>query len=476
MSKISKLIKVIGFIVIAVCILYYIQKVVSPKFDASQGTRTGYEKEEKNTVDVLLLGSSNMFHTINPLFLYENTGITSFDFGSSSQSLNMSYMYLQEALKTQMPELVCLEVLTSSKDYNHNLYEPGMRWGFTYFPDSLKKYQSIYTQLGKIDADFMSYVFPILRYKDRWKELTQNDFEDVYSTVWKGCTVSYATTEVNYGESYWKTTDWELPESNVQFLDAIKDLCDEKGIELVLFKSPTPTLWKDEYSQGIAEYATANQLPFIDYNAKLEELNIDVKNDFMDAGHVNINGSRKITEDFGEYLSSHYDLKDHRGDENNSWDKALAEQQRRDQNSAIRNASDIYSLFNGIVDDNYTVMYSVCGEIGQDQVNVLKDYFRFEEENLPGGCVRMSGENIVLFPQNAEYSWHDTLNGRDYASDCSLEENEAGETSYLPAIYFEGKQYSLISHGIQVLVYDNQLNELVCCVGFDADNGYSVVK
>ena len=74
MSKVSKLIKVIGFIAIAVCILYYIQKVVSPKFDASQGTRTGYEKEEKNTVDVLLLGSSNMFHTINPLFLYENTG------------------------------------------------------------------------------------------------------------------------------------------------------------------------------------------------------------------------------------------------------------------------------------------------------------------------------------------------------------------------------------------------------------------
>ena len=110
MRKAINCLKICAFILLTLLIGFNIQKVVSPKFTSSQGMQSGFKNEKSNSVDVLFLGTSNMFHTINPLVLYEDTGITSFDFGSSSQSLNMTYMYLKEALKTQNPKVVCWHV------------------------------------------------------------------------------------------------------------------------------------------------------------------------------------------------------------------------------------------------------------------------------------------------------------------------------------------------------------------------------
>ena len=38
------------------------------------------------------------------------------------------------------------------------------------------------------------------------------------------------------------------------------NLCDEKDIELVLFKSPNATQWKNAYSEKMNEYAKENDI------------------------------------------------------------------------------------------------------------------------------------------------------------------------------------------------------------------------
>ena len=45
----------------------------------------GFYAEEENSVEVLFIGSSTMFCTADPLVLYEEYGIASYDFGSSAQ-------------------------------------------------------------------------------------------------------------------------------------------------------------------------------------------------------------------------------------------------------------------------------------------------------------------------------------------------------------------------------------------------------
>lgn len=467
-SRIIKSLKIILFVGCIFISLGVIQDIVCPKFESPLGLRSGFSDEEENSIDVLFLGTSNMFLTINPVLLYEDTGITAFDFGSSSQSLNMTYMYLKEALKTQSPEVVCVEVLASRADFNNELYESGLRWGFTYFPTNIEKLEGIYNQLHTIDADFLSYIFPILRYKDRWKELTENDFTDDYATYWKGCEVSWNVTEVEYDDSYWEETEWELADSNILYLDKIRELCEEEGIELILFKSPTPSLWKNIYSLAIQEYADEYQLPFIDYNMKLDELGIDVTQDFRDAGHVNVDGSRKITKDFGEYLLSNYDLTDHRTGENNSWDQSVEEMDRRNANSALNSQkADMLSFIEKLSDEDYTIMFTICGEINADMREALMDYFEISGDI--DGCIRVNGENVLTVSNQVEYSWHDTLEGQDYAMECVLQEADDGESVLTADFYVNGESCKQVENGINIIVYDNRLDYIVSQAGIAAD-------
>lgn len=468
-KKISIFLKIAVFILLIIVIGRKVQIIISPKFDASQGARSSFFEEEENSIDVLFLGTSNMFHTINPIVLYESTGITSFDFGSSAQSLNMTEMYLEEALKTQSPEIVCVEVLQCRRDANNDLYEPGMRWGFTYFPNTIDKYRRLYKQLHSVDAEYLSYVVPLFRYKDRWKELNKKDFDGTASgKYWKGCTVSRETVEVNYDSSYWEDSDWEIPESNIKSLDNIKHICEENGIELILFKSPTPSLWREVYSQRVQEYADENGLVFIDYNKKLDELGIDVKTDFKDAGHVNVRGSVKITRDFGNYLKNNYELKDHRGGENNSWDRAEKEKMRRENNSQLSSLADLDSFMTALSDEDYTVICCTAGEDTWELTKKLERRYGVSSEYL----VRCNGSNILFGNREEDFAWHDTMDGFDCAFGYRSGTEDAAESVY---IYVDGVDYTAVQHGINIVVIDNQLGELVRAVGFDADNEYAKV-
>ncbi len=478
MPKIKKVIKVCGFILIFVFVLNAIQSILVTKFDSSNGTRTGFMEEQENSIDVLFLGSSNMFCTINPLLLYEETGICSFDFGSSSQSLNMSYMYLNEALKTQTPKVVCLEVLCTRANLNEELYEAGLRWGFTYFPNSINKIVRLYDQLNEtIDAEYLSYVFPIIRYKDRWMEIEKDDFETLASGAYrKGYSMRAAVRTVSYEDKYWEELDWEIAESNVKTLNQIKGLCDKEQIELVLFKSPAPGLWKNVYSQRCNEWAKENEVPFIDYNSMLGELGIDLELHFRDTGHLNDQGATLTTKHMAEYLAANYELEDCRNGEQNSWDRACAEWHRREKNNKLANATNLETFLQNLEMTDYTISFSMVGEVDEIQKNKLLTKFNIQANTSVESGVIVNGESVVLNERGIAYSWHDAFDGQDYAIEGAPNIDEDNQVTYIASFYVNGENCSVVSRGINVVVYDNQLKEFVCCIGFDADTEYTMSK
>ena len=56
-----------------------------------------------------------------------------------------------------------------------------------------------------------------------------------------------------------------------------------------------------------------------------KEMGIDWSKDTRDGGnHMNYEGAKKVTAYFGNYLSTEFDLVDHRGDEKyKSWDESV---------------------------------------------------------------------------------------------------------------------------------------------------------
>ena len=178
---ISRMVSIAAFVLMIGLVLAVTGQIIRAKFMGDSTTIVdGFYAEKKNDIDLIVIGSSNSFCTVDPLVLYEEYGIAAYDFGSSSQPMNLSVLYLKEALKTQKPKVVALEVNMMTSDSESSRSEAGLRWGFTNIPLSVDKLKCIYQSVGEVNAEYFTYVFPIFRYHSRWKELSKTDYTYFY--------------------------------------------------------------------------------------------------------------------------------------------------------------------------------------------------------------------------------------------------------------------------------------------------------
>ena len=315
----KRILAVVGFLALTILALGITQEILKAKFIQDSTTIIdGFYTEKKNDIDVLFLGSSNCFCTIDPLVLYEEYGIASYDFASSSQTMDISLLYLKEALKKQKPKVVALEVnYLPGQNVSGNV-ENSMLWGLTNMPLTIDKLQCIYKLLGKVDEEYMSYVFPLLRYHERWKEISKQDY--TYMTQDKtNWSKGYLRTDEVFGspvdlsEYTQEGASW-LDEKAVECLGEMANICNEEGIELILFKSPRVG-WYQYFTIEIEALAKEYGISYIDYNALVEEIGLDVTQDFRDSEHLNNQGAAKVSRHMGAYLKEHFSLPDRRNDD-----------------------------------------------------------------------------------------------------------------------------------------------------------------
>ena len=111
--------------------------------------------------------------------------------------MNLSLLYVKEAFKKQTPKVVALEVNMIPAENITHISENRLRWGLTDMPLTIDKLKCLYQSLGRVDAEYMSYVFPVLRYHGRWKELSKQDYTYMFadkSNFTKGYLVTQETS------------------------------------------------------------------------------------------------------------------------------------------------------------------------------------------------------------------------------------------------------------------------------------------
>jgi hypothetical protein len=108
-----------------------------------------------------------------------------------------------------------------------------------------------------------------------------------------------------------------LGDNAMHYLDLIRELCEEKGITLLLVKAPSVSpAWYDKWEEQIIEYADEYQLDYLNYLPLIDEIGIDFATDTYDEGlHMNYYGAVKCADYLGNYLVQNYGLKDLRSDE-----------------------------------------------------------------------------------------------------------------------------------------------------------------
>jgi hypothetical protein len=123
-----------------------------------------------------------------------------------------------------------------------------------------------------------------------------------------------------------------LGDNAMHYLDLIRELCEEKGITLLLVKAPSVSpVWYDKWDAQIVEYADTYGLDYLNYLPLVDEIGIDFAADTYDGGlHMNYSGAVKCADYLGAYLVEHYGLSDNRSDAEISavW-TAKTEQQKK---------------------------------------------------------------------------------------------------------------------------------------------------
>jgi hypothetical protein len=107
-----------------------------------------------------------------------------------------------------------------------------------------------------------------------------------------------------------------LGDNAMHYLDLIRELCEEKGITLLLVKAPSVSpVWYDKWDAQIVEYADIYGLDYLNYLPLVDEIGIDFAADTYDGGlHMNYSGAVKCADYLGAYLVEHYGLSDNRSD------------------------------------------------------------------------------------------------------------------------------------------------------------------
>lgn len=335
-TMVSRIASIAVFILFIGLVLTVTDRIIRAKFIGDSTTIVdGFYAEKKNDIDLIVIGSSNSFCTVDPLVLYEEYGIAAYDFGSSSQPMNVSVLYLREALKTQKPKVVALEVNMMTSDSVSSRGEAGLRWGFTNIPLSMDKLKCIYQSLGEVNAEYFTYVFPVFRYHNRWKELSKTDYTYFYqdkTNYTKGYLETQAVSEaaINLTDYYFEGEAW-IDEANIACLDEMLQLCRQKNVELLLFKSPREG-WHRYEMEAVRALADARGLKYVDFNELYSDgkIELDTAADFRDSQHLNDFGARKVTSYLGGYIRENYELPDRRNEAaSNSWDEACAYRQRK---------------------------------------------------------------------------------------------------------------------------------------------------
>lgn len=309
---------------VVIGLLWGVQALLTPKYmtDIKEGALIAEYYEEEKDHDVVFIGDCEVYENFSPVTLWEEYGINSYIRGSAQQLIWQSYYLMEETFQYETPDVMVFNVLSMKYDtpqstgasaqreaYNRMTLD-GMRW-------SSSKWNSILASMTEEEREkeaMWTYLFPLLRYHDRWSELSADDVKYLFSrdTVSDNGYLMQVGVKPVTGEYPAKPlVDYTLSPTCYEYLDKMRTLCESHGTQLVLVKAPTLSpVWYDEWDAQVAAYAKEHGLLYLNLLKDTEKVGIDWNVDTYDRGlHLNVYGAEKLSVYFGRILQEQCGLK-----------------------------------------------------------------------------------------------------------------------------------------------------------------------
>ena len=288
--------------------------------------------EDEGKIDNICLGSSHVYHDIDPMILDQLNGQYNFNLASHSLPLNGSYYLLKEAARTNELSHVYLELCYGCNYSDDCLLGYSLNWRNTdYMRPSLNKIAYGLAIGGP--EQYINICLPFSRYRaclGDWDQIKYNveaknreeygmylfdqPYVDDNGKRIYGKKGNYKSTrQFNSWDKYLKCqilSGYSIGEKNREYLCRIIRFCREREIPITLFVSPIYDLQListkdyDDYVSAIKAFAAEYEVPFYDFNlAKEEYFLIQDDKYFSDAQHLNQYGAEKFTPFFYQVVS-----------------------------------------------------------------------------------------------------------------------------------------------------------------------------
>lgn len=260
------------------CIPYYSAKNNGYMYNDVRYKTNCVNNEKDESLDVIFLGDSEAWSAFSPLQIFYEYGIPSYNCATPGQWTGDSAKILKKVLKHQKPSVVVLGTST------------------------------IYSNLNPIKYALSKYV-PIFHYHNYYKN-TSAKYSDRKN---KGANLNEKivpyTGITEYMSSHTKTK--KIERNSLKGLNTLLKICNENNIRLVLVTTPSALTWNTGKHQAVEDWASSNDVDYYDYNDTdaMKRIAFDWSTDTRDKGdHLNLNGSKKISKDFGNILKDNYTL------------------------------------------------------------------------------------------------------------------------------------------------------------------------
>ena len=298
--------RILVFFLFFYLIYHYSAAVLTPKWkypiDGEDHLgRVNEYKSLNSDPQVIFMGTSHVLYGVNPMQIYDETGISTYNLAVSGFDIGCGYPLLLDSLKYHTPKYLFLDASTMYLDFSDGSYvrTMGMIDGFSSKLALAKIYANDYISYhteednkrreriekgaekktdieGKKDWKALSrkaFFFSLsemYRNHSRWSELNEYDFELKWPNAYMAKGYVFATNIVAGGtdivnmnsiasamaevrevheEEHFpgrvQNSDVEKsyydpvpPEDNVAAFRRLKDLCVKNGIQLIIFKVP----------------------------------------------------------------------------------------------------------------------------------------------------------------------------------------------------------------------------------------------
>lgn len=316
-----------------------------------------YYAQEKDSIGTVVIGSSAIYRYWIPTQGYKEQNFTSYMLTFGSQPIETTPYIMEEAVKTQTPDLFVVEVrklvadrATEYKemaDVQEDMYAlrrvvSGMKYS------RIRKSMMDEFLIEGEEEKYLEWSIPLLNYHEDIFRLKPSKYVSTIKKMlnpenqpWKGNRqVAYVEPLSTKIPKSWDKNAYILTEQDKQKLDDIVNKAKELNIELLFVSTPYKM---DHFTYALQhqmnQYMKEKGYPYLNMTGEKKEemIGLNRATDFYNARHTNIAGAKKVTTYMASYIAKHYQVHGPMNQkQKESWELAVSDWEIEEKNKIMK--------------------------------------------------------------------------------------------------------------------------------------------